>query len=55
VREVYLTIVKGISQSLNTPTNGGYDTKDPSHQRTVGEPLNRLDDASGTSADENQS
>jgi hypothetical protein len=37
---------------LNGPTNGGYDTKDPSHQGTMGEPLNRLDDTSGASADE---
>jgi hypothetical protein len=52
LRRDYLTIIKGISQSLNGPTNGGYDTKDSSPQSTMGEPLNRLDDASGASADE---
>lgn len=39
---------------MNSPTNGGYDTKDPSYQGAMGEPLNRLDDASRTCADENQ-
>jgi hypothetical protein len=37
---------------LNGPADGGYDTKDSSHQGTMGEPLNRLNDASGASAEE---
>ena len=50
--ETHLTIIKGISYSLNGPTNGSYDTEDPGHKGTVREPVNCLDDTSRASADE---
>ena len=50
--DYYLTIIKGISQPLNGPTNSRYDTEDSGHQGTMGEPLNCLDDASGTGTEE---
>ena len=49
-KENYLTIIKGISQTLDGPTNGSYDTKDSSQQGTMRKPLNCLDETSRTGA-----
>lgn len=49
-KEIYLTIIKGISQALDGPTNGSYDTENSSQQGTMRKPLNCLDEASRTGA-----
>lgn len=45
-KENYLAIIKGISQTLDGPTNGSYDAKDSGQQGTMRKPLNCLDETS---------
>jgi hypothetical protein len=49
-KENYLAIIKSISQTLDGPTNGSYDTKDSGQQGTMRKPLNCLDETSRTGA-----
>ena len=49
-KENYLAVIKSISQALDGPTNGSYDTKDSGQQGAMRKPLNCLDETSRTGA-----
>jgi hypothetical protein len=49
-KENYLTVIKGISQALDGPTNSSYDAENSSQQGTVRKSLNCLDETSRTGA-----